>query len=287
MPAQPTLAPTLALDLGDGQPIALSRFQPPPLHLPAGDGRTGSGVQPAWDDASARVALSGAGALLPLIHDAGQGQVGGLDGQVLVADANLKLKRALRWKGGRLSAVTFDALDAQQGRQALGLTVAWAPGRLSDAPASGTLKLPATLRKTLSPANFRVVGLPFDAAGVVRVELPALQMTADPARGGAPTVSVGEVQIELGGRSVEPARAWVQQALAPLDSGHPLPPITLPDLDVEVLDAALKQALARFSLQGLTLAGCSESAIDPAVDALPRLRLSARVRQLGVKLTGG
>lgn len=232
--------------------------------------------------------LPAPGPLLDWLQAALAGNMVLLDGAVLQADATMKLRRRIGFKGARLTGLAWPALDATIGRQPVTLALRWLVEAVDDAPASGSFKLPtASKRKAMLTSNFRVKGLPFGGSAVIRVELPTLQVDWAGDRAGAQRDrlqvgrhQLGEVVVTVGQRDADAARAWVLKLVADgsIDERDGL------TLQVDLLDAALKSVLASVELRGCLLAGMDESPLGAApADGVSSLRL--RFNAGGIQLS--
>ncbi len=219
------------------------------------------GVQVTLGEMAAEAALPEPGPLLDWLQAALAGDLALHDGAVLVGDMNRKLQRRIGFRGARLSGLTLTPLDARDGKQPVQLGLRWLVEQVDDQAASGALKGTASRRKAPLAGNFRVGGLPFDASGVQRVELPELQVDwstsrmgdlRDPVREGRRRF--GAVALAIGARQAEAARAWVRKQVADgsIDEADGL------TLQVDLLDTALKKALVTIELSGCLLLGMDE-----------------------------
>lgn len=219
------------------------------------------GVQVTLGEMAAEVALPEPGPLLDWLQAALAGDLALRDGAVLVGDQNRKLVRRIGFRGARLSGLALTPLDAREGKQPVQLSLRWLVELVDDQPGTGAIKGTTSRRKLPLAGNFRVGGLPFDASGVQRVELPELQVDWATSRAGDLREPVregrrrfGAAALTIGPRQVEAARAWVRKQVADgsIDEADGL------TLQVELLDATLKKALATIELRGCLLLGMDE-----------------------------
>ncbi|HOB93118.1 MAG TPA: hypothetical protein PKL46_03565 [Aquabacterium sp.] len=223
------------------------------------------GVQVALGEMAAEAALPEPGPLLDWLQAVLAGKLDLHDGALLVGDANRKLQRRIGFRGARLSGLALTPLDARDGKQPVLLTLRWLAGQVDDQAGGGaTLKSTASRRKAPLASNFRISGLPFDGSGVLRVELPALQVDwatsrvgelREPLREGRRRF--GAAAVTVGARQAEAARAWVHKQVADglVDEADGLA------LQVELLDPTLKKVLATITLGGCLLLGLDEDPI--------------------------
>lgn len=222
------------------------------------------GVQVTLGEMSAEAALPEPGPLLNWLQAGLDGNLALRDGAVLVGDHNRKLQRRIGFRGAHLSGLALTPLDARDGRQPVQLTVRWLVEEVDDQAGAGAIKGTTSRRKAPLASNFRIGGLPFDASAVQRIELPELQVDWSTSRIGELREPVresrrrfGPAAITIGARQADAARAWVRKQVA---DGSILEADGL-SLKVELLDAALKKALATIELSGCLLLGMDEEAL--------------------------
>lgn len=219
------------------------------------------GVQVTLGEMAAEAALPEPGPLLDWLQATLAGNLALRDGAVLVGDQNRKLLRRIGFRGARLSGLALTPLDARDGRQPVQLTLRWLVEQVDDQAGAGAVKGTVSRRKPALASNFRIGGLPFDASAVQRIELPELQIDWSTSRVGELREPVregrrrfGAVAITIGARQADAARAWVRKQVADgsIDEADGL------TLQVDLLDAALKKALATIELSGCLLLGMDE-----------------------------
>lgn len=223
------------------------------------------GVQVTLGEMAAEAALPEPGPLLDWLQAALAGNLALRDGAVLVGDQNRKLQRRIGFRGARLSGLAFTPLDARDGKQPVQLSLRWLVEQVDEQAGGGTLKGTVSRRKTPLASNFRIGGLPFDANGVLGVDLPELQVDWATSRVGELREPVregrrrfGAASVMVGPRQAEAARAWVRKQVADgsIDEADGL------TLQVDLLDAALKKALATIELSGCLLLGMDEEPLE-------------------------
>jgi hypothetical protein len=277
----------------DGQPAGLLRSaQPPGLQLALAALNTGAGgsrrraARVAFSELAATADLAEPGPLVDWLQAAVAGQLPPRDGALLVADANAKVRRRIAFRGARLTALTWPALDATDARQPLTLALRALVDSVDELPGDGKAAPMPGRRKTPLTGNFRVVGLPFDANAVSRVLLPELQVAwVDDRIGGqrpGPRLAsrrLGPLSLTVTARQADAARAWVRKLVGDglVDEGEAL------SLQVELLDAALKKVLVSVQLDGCLLLGMDEDALG-GLDRLPGLTLHFDVAGMSFRL---
>lgn len=262
-----TTASSLFLELDGRDAGALRSAQPASVRVDmvANDVGRGlvvrRGVQVTLGEMAAEAALPEPGPLLDWLQAALAGNLATRDGAVLVADQNRKLQRRIGFRGACLSGLALTPLDARDGRQPVQLTLRWLVEQVDDQAAAGAIKGTVSRRKTLLASNFRIGGLPVEASAVLRVELPELQVDwltsrvgelREPVREGRRRFS--EAAITIGARQADAARGWVRKQVAD-GSIAEADGLTL---QVDLLDAAMKKALATIELSGCLLVGMDE-----------------------------
>jgi hypothetical protein len=207
-----------------------------------------------------------------------------MSGAVVVLDANSTVKRRAEFADGLLTAIELPLLDATA-RTAVSARLSWLPARMAYAKLSDAnlkLALPTKRKKAPLASNFRVKGLPFDAAArVTRVQLPQVSAQLDGlSSGGTPgyaRIDLGEVELIFSGAAARDAA--LDWALKLMGDGRVTDSEFL-NLDIELLDPALKNVLMTFKLGGCALRGYAESPIEGGADALPTASLRLAVGQL-------
>ncbi len=288
-------ASTLALEL-DAQPAGpLRSCQPASLRVEAA---ASSGLGPATvlhpgvrvtlGEMAAEADLAAPGPLLDWLQRSLDGSQASRSGAVVLADANLVPRRRIAFERAWLSALTWPVLDAAVARMPFTLGLRWLAERVDDQPASGKARpVAASKRKAMLTSNFRVQGLPFGGAAVQRVQLPDFRrlppddkpaILRDP-RPQAGTVQLGELVLAIGARDAGAARQWAQARVADgrVDLAEGLA------LQVELLDASLKNLLATISLDRCLLRGLDEDPLGGS-ERLSGLTLRFAVAGLGLKL---
>lgn len=270
------------LELAGLAPVPLRSLQPAPVTVQPpqaqDNGRVVRGQNTVvLGEMAAELNAGSLGPVADWVRGALQGKDALRDGAALVTDRDYKLVRRIGFIGAQLTRVQWPTLDASS-KLPFTLQLQWQPTQVIDKADAGAIKgtIGAT-KKQLLLSNFRVSGLPFDASGVLQLALPRVTWASarEPVRppggggGGWLATDLGEVELTLAGRSLEPARAWVQQAIS--DGA-----ITGPELlacQVELLDASLKKAQGSFTLRDLLLLGASESPIGTTAESLAKLTL--------------
>jgi len=201
-----------------------------------------------------------------------------LDGAALVFDFNNKLTRRVEWTQALVTALRLPELDAAS-KATFSVGITWLPSTVTYAKASGAVvPLPPVSKTKKAPllSNFRVLGLPFDGKLVTRITLPAVTATLAAQRPGYAQVDLGEVKLVMAARSRDEALAWVQKVV---DDGQIADHEYL-NLNIELLDAALKNVLLTVQLSGCALLGYEESRLDSAQEALGTVTLRFAVGKL-------
>jgi len=285
----------LALELAGAPAGALRAVQPSGYRIdrvavsPGASPLRRSGGNVVLGEMDAEFDLSAPGPLLDWLRTLTQGNARPTSGAVQVLDVNFKAQRRIDFIDGLLTGLTLPVLSATDGRAPVTVGLRWQPARVVDGKGGGqVVKFPITRRKAMLRSNFRLQGLPFDSSAVLRVEPPAVSTRLATTLARQPVahyaaVEIGELLLVLGGRSVEPARAWAMKLLADgrLDEGEYL------NLTVELLDPSLKTVLATLQLGGCGLLACEEPRIDAASETLPTLGLRFTVEQLDLQVSAG
>jgi len=285
----------LSLELDGLSAGGLRSAQPASLRVepaPAGPGPevvVRSGVRVVLGEMVAQADLVEPGPLVDWLQAVLAGDLSPRDGAVLQSDFNGKLLRRIGFRGARMTALAWPALDASAARQPFTLGLRWLAEAVDDAPTKGQARLPATSRrKPMLTSNFRLAGLPFGADLATRVELPAvdLQWTGDDLGLHRRALSAGrrtfgEAVVTLGMRQADAARSWVQTLVSDgrVDDSEGLA------LRVDLLDATLKTVLASVDLGGCLLRGMDEDPIAVGANEVVRqLRLRFAVASLKLGL---
>jgi len=180
----------LLLELGGQSAGALQSVQPASVRVGMVARVTGrqttvrSGTRVSLGEMEAQANLQEPGPLTDWLSAALTGDLGERDGAVLVADRNYKLNRRIGFRGARLSSLAWTPLDAQAAKVPVGIALRWLVDTVEDRPGSEALQVKASRRKPLLASNFRIGGLPIDAAAVLRVDLPDLQVAWSTVRTG-------------------------------------------------------------------------------------------------------
>ena len=290
-------ASTLALEL-DAQPAGpLRSCQPASLRVEAAAASSGlgpatvlhPGVRVTLGEMAAEVDLAAPGPLLDWLRRSLDGSQASRSGAVVLSDANLVQRRRIAFERAWLSALTWPVLDAAAARMPFTLGLRWLAERVDDQPASGKAgPVAASKRKAMLTSNFRVQGLPFGGAAVLRVQLPDFMLQPPQDKPGilrdvrpqAGTVQLGELVLAIGARDADAARQWAQALVADgrVDLAEGVA------LQVEMLDASLKNLLATIRLDGCLLRGLDEDPLDSGSERLPGLALRFAVAAVGLKL---
>ena len=210
-------------------------------------------------------------------------------GVAQVCDFKMALRRSLAFEAGQITQLRLPTLSATDGRTALLLGLSWRMQALRDSVGDGhTVAVTGGRAKAMLAGNFRVSGLPFDSAGIVRVALPLLRRIDDATdprqpRPKAGALDLGELALTVGMRSHGKALAWVQQVAA---DGQ-LADTERLDIVVDLLDASLKTVLASVQLQACRLLACDESLLDMASESPPSLALRFAVGAVALSFSKG
>lgn len=264
----------------------LRNAQPPSVRVDVARASTGmdvplrTGVRISLGEMAAEADLLEPGPLFDWLAAALAGNLELRSGAVLQADHNYQRRRRIGFSEAQLTAIAWPALDASETKRAFTLSLRWLAGQVDDGPDSGKLtgSLPGK-RKQLLTSNFRVGGLPFGGEAVLRVELPSFSVAWAGVPSGefrVPTrphgqVNLGELRLVVSARQAEAARAWVRKLIkdGQLDDSESL------NLQVDMLDVALKKTLASFELMGCRLRGMDEEPLGSGPTEAPG-RLSLR-----------
>ena len=284
----------LTLELGGQAAGPLRSLQPPSYRLDRIDGQRGGTVIRAGSavtlgELAAEFSPDQPGLLRDWVQRFADGDLAPQSGEAQVLDFNYALRRSLAFDAGEITQLRLPALSASDGRSPLLLGLSWRAQSLRDSMGDGRrITLSKGRAKAMLASNFRVTGLPFDAAGISRVGLPLLRCSdtaADPRRPAlrAGTLDIGELTLSVGGRSRDKALAWVQHVVADgrLDEAEQL------DVGVELLDTTLKIVLATVQLRGCSLLACDEPLIEPAADTVPSLALRFAVGAVALSFGKG
>lgn len=297
MAVRPTTAGSPAIELngllaGLARSVQMPGYQVEQVVVPSGPGKAARlAANISISTMAARIDLGEPGPLLEWALSLPHGNALATDGAALVLDTNRKVQRRVEWSEGLITELKLPVLDASS-KLGFCLDLTWQPSSVSYAKPSGErLTLPGSKRKPILTSNFRVVGLPFDASFITQITLPtvtaklATEQTGQqrlPSRQYS-VIDLGELRLELAARSRDEALAWVQKLVADgriADSEY----LTL---QVELLDAALKNVLATVTLAGCGLLRYEEDPIVSNVESVPRFALSFAVGQLDLQLAKG
>jgi len=278
-----TTSGPLLLELNGQAAGGLRRVQPANLRVTIASSVAGRetvvrrGAQVALGEMSADAYLFEPGPLVDWLQMALADDLTPRNGAVLQGDANLNLRRRIDFRGARLSGLSWPALDATDAKQALILSLRWLVESVDDTAGSGgKIKQTTSRRKPPQTSNFRVSGLPFGGDAVLRVALPELQVAWATDRVGEQRRGMlvgrrqlGEAAITIGARQAEAARTWVHKLVADgsIDEREGL------TLQVDLLDAALKNVLATVVLNGCLLSGMDEDPLATGSEKLGNLTL--------------
>ena len=280
----------------DGQPASpLRSLQPPAYRLDRSNSaqpgggviRAGTAVTPG--EMAAEFGLEQPGPPRDWAVRFAGGDLAPQSGVAQVCDFNMALRRSLAFEGAEITQLRLPSLSASDGRTALVLGLTWRMQAFRDSVGDGhTVAVSGGRAKAMLASNFRVSGLPFDSAGILRVGLPLLRRAdaaTDPRqpRSKAGALDLGELALTMGMRSHDQALAWVQKVAA---DGQ-LADTERLDIVVELLDATLKTVLASVKLQACSLLACDESLLDMASETPPSLVLRFAVAAVALSFGKG
>ena len=284
----------LIMELGGQAAGPLRSLQPPSYRLDRIDGQRGASVIRAGSEVTlgelaAEFSPDQPGPLRDWVQRFAGGDLSPQSGVALVLDFNDAVRRSLAFEAGEITQLRLPTLSAADGRSLVLLGLSWRVQALRDSLGDGRhITVTKGRAKAMLASNFRVTGLPFDAAGVTRVGLPLLRRSdsAVGPRRSQPqvgTLDIGELTLSVGGRSRDKALAWVQQVAADgrLDEAERL------DIGVELLDASLTTVLATVQLKACSLLACDEPLIEPATEVVPGLALRFAVGAVGLSFSKG
>ena len=289
-----TTGSNLIMELGGQTAGPLRSLQPPSYRVDRIDGqrcgtviRAGSAV--TLRKLAAEFSPDQPGPLRDWVQRSASGDLSAQSGVAQVLDVNFALRRSLAFEAREITQLRLPTLSAADGRSPVLLGLSWRVQALRDSLGDGRrITLTKGRAKAMLASNFRVTGLPFDAAGVTRVGLPLLRRSdaaADPRRPGQGlgTLDIGELTLSVGGRSHDKALAWVQQVAADgrLDEAERL------DIGVELLDGSLTTVLVTVQLKACSLLACDEPLIEPAAEVVPGLALRFAVGAVGLSFSKG
>jgi hypothetical protein len=297
MATRPSTAGSSALELngllaGRARSLQMPGYRVDQVVVPSGPGKAARlATNVSISTMAARIDLGEPGPLLEWALSLPRGNPLATDGAALVLDANRRVQRRVEWSDGLITELRLPLLDASS-KLGFSLDLTWQPSSVSYAQPSGErLALPSVKRRPILTSNFRLAGLPFDASFITRITLPtvtaqlATEQTGQqrlPSRHYS-VIDLGELRLEFAARSRDEALAWVQKLVADgriADSEY----LTL---QVELLDASLKNVLASVTLAGCGLLRYEEDPIVANSEAMPRFALSFGVGQFDLQLAKG
>ncbi|MCX2863177.1 hypothetical protein OOZ63_15200 [Paucibacter sp. PLA-PC-4] len=204
-------------------------------------------------------------------------------GAALVLDHSGKLQRRVEWREGLLTELRLPILDAAS-KQGFGIGISWQPGSVVYAKPDGSPRLPAAARgKGPTLANFRVLGLPFDASFITRVGLPTVSSrSVDERHRFYERIDLGELTLEFSARSRDAVLAWAQKII---DDGRILEEEYL-DIVIDLLDTAMKKVLLSLRLSGCGLLAYEEARLESMADQATTVTLRLSISELQLKLGG-
>lgn len=285
---------SIALEIGGKHGGWLQRVQPPgyeALKVAASVGEPGS-VRNAGivtpTPANADFAFAGPGPLFDWAMTLPRRSPLTLDGAIQVCDHNHRVVRRIEWSQGLLTELRLPELDATS-KAAFTLGLSWQPQAIRFSKAGTGTAAPAIgQKKALLLSSFRVNGLPFDAASVVRVALPTVRAKLAVEANGAvqrrPSrhvagIDLGEVRLEIGARSADAVRDWVAKVVG----DGTLTDAERIDFDIELLDPSLKKVLATISLRACALTGYAEFELGAGAQRPANVALRFSVGELDMK----
>lgn len=293
MATRTTTATTPVIELtgklaGAVRSLQLPGYQVESVVVPAGPGgaaRLGANV--SISPMSAEMTLVEQNALLDWALALAHGNPLPLAGAALLLDFNGVPTRRIEWTDALLTTLRLPTLDAAS-KLACSIELGWQPGTVTYAKPSGTtVKLPTVKKKALLSGNFRVAGLPFDGTFIRKVVLPTVAAkVATEERGGArlgtrhtSSIDLGELQLEFTARSRDEVLAWVQKVVADgliADKDYL-------SVDVQLLDAAMKNVLLTVSMSGCALLAYDESRVEAGQETIATETLRFAVGKLDLK----
>ena len=297
MAVRPSAAASTAIELngllaGLARSLQMPGYRVEQVVVPSGPGKAARlAAHVSISTMSARIDLGEPGPLLEWALSLPRANPLATDGAALVLDANRVVQRRVEWTEGLITELKLPVLDASS-KGGFSLDLTWQPSSVGYAKPSGErVALPTSKRKPILTSNFRVVGLPFDASFITQITLPtvtaklAVEQTGQqrlPSRH-YNVIDLGELRLELSARSRDEALAWVQKLVADgriADNEY----LTL---QVELLDAALKNVLATVTLAGCGLLRYDEDPIVSNAETVPRFALIFGVGLLDLQLAKG
>lgn len=285
----------LALEL-DGQFAGwLRSLQPPGYHVnPA--------MVPAGPDAVPRLAAlvsitEMAAEFAPLRRDAlldwaltlPEARPQALSGVALLLDADMRVQRRVAWTDGVITALQLPTLDVAR-KEPFTLGLRWQPAAVAYPKPEGG-KPPGVIaqpRRVPTLDRFRVGGLPFDSAPVLRVSLPTVKAALAEDWPGSSlrpgrhhyNIDLGEVRLDFPARLRDAPLAWVGKVMADgvIDDADYL------TLNIDLLDSTLKKTLATVTLRGCSLLGYEESALGQGAEGLATVSLRLGIGQFEMRM---
>lgn len=230
---------------------------------------------------AAEMSLTAGGPLLDWLNSLMAGKAQPTSGLLQVLDHNFNEKRRITFEDGQLSEIKLPLLSAADGKAPFVIGFRWQPARVSDGPGSGKVNKPVVnKRKAILASNFRVAGLPFDGSFITRVALPTVtaKLQSDGSRARPSRylqVEHGELGLGFSPRSTPDVLAWVRKLV---DDGRVSDGETLA-LTIDLLDSAMKTALATVTLVGCSLVACDEAPLGNAADSAAGVTLRFSVAQ--------
>lgn len=284
---------SIALEVGGKSAGWLRRVQPPGYEVTkaaaAGGepGLVGNAGRLTLTPVDADFAFAGTGPLLDWALTLPRRLPLMMDGAIQLLDRNLRVVRRIEWSQGQLTELRLPELDAAS-RSLFTVGMTWQPEAIRYVRASGGTATPGPVKaKNVLLSNFRVIGLPFDAAAVIRVALPTVRAKIAVESTGTPrppqrhlaSVDLGEVRLEVGARSADAVRDWVVK----VTGDGTVTDAERIDFAIELLDATLKNTVATITLRGCALTGYAEFELTAAAERPGNVALRFSVGDLDIK----
>lgn len=283
----------IALELGGKSAGWLRRVQPPGYEVlqvaatPGSSDRLKRAGSVTLTPVDADFALAGPGPLLDWALTLPRKSPAVLDGAIQLFDRNFRGVRRIEWTQGLLTELRLPELDAAS-RAPFTVGLTWLPEAIRFAKAGAGAGSPGPGKsKNILLSNFRLTGLPFDAAAVVRVALPTVQARIAVETTGSQRlpqrhvagIDLGEVRLEIGARSADAVRDWVVKVVGDgtLTDAERL------DFGIELLDPSLRNVLATITLRGCMLTGYAEFELAAAAERPANVALRFSVGELDIK----